>query len=53
MQVRRGIEMHLYNHPVERTAHSTGSVLRRGAIPVGRRSPGALGDEISTDRKSP
>jgi hypothetical protein len=30
------------NHPVERTAHSAGSVLRRGSVPVGRRSPGAL-----------
>jgi hypothetical protein len=26
-----------------RTAHSAGSVLRRGSVPVGRRSPGALG----------
>jgi hypothetical protein len=31
------------NHPVERTAHSAGSVLMRGSVPVGRRSPGALG----------
>jgi hypothetical protein len=31
------------NHPVERTAHSVGAVLMRGFVPVGRRSPGALG----------
>jgi len=31
------------NNPVERTAHSAGSVLMRGSVPVGRRSPGALG----------
>jgi predicted adenylyl cyclase CyaB len=31
------------NNPVERTAHSAGSVLRRGSVPVGRRSPEALG----------
>src|SRR5262249_52083677 len=35
----------LPNHPVERTAHSAGSVLMRGSVPVGRRSPGALGVE--------
>jgi hypothetical protein len=32
----------LPNHPVERTAHSAGSVLMHSAVPVGRRSPGAL-----------
>jgi hypothetical protein len=31
------------NNPVERTAHSVGSVLIRGSVPVGRRSPGAFG----------
>jgi hypothetical protein len=31
------------NNPVERTAHSAGSVLMRGSIPVGRRSLRALG----------
>jgi len=31
------------NNPVERTAHSVGSVARRGFVPVGRRSPGAFG----------
>ena len=30
------------NNPVERTAHSAGSVARRGFVPVGRRSPGAF-----------
>ena len=30
------------HNPVERTAHSTGSVLVCGSVPVGRRSPGAL-----------
>jgi hypothetical protein len=29
------------NNPVERTAHSAGSVLMHGSVPVGRRSPGA------------
>jgi hypothetical protein len=31
------------NDPVERTAHSAGSVPMRGSVPVGRRSPAALG----------
>ena len=31
------------NNPVERTAHSTGSVLIPCSVAVGRRSPGALG----------
>jgi hypothetical protein len=31
------------NNPVERTAHSAGSVPLRGSVPVGRRSLGALG----------
>ena len=31
------------NHPVERTAHSARFVAVRVAVPVGRRSPGALG----------
>jgi len=31
------------NNPVERTAHSVGSVFIRGSVPVGRRSPGAFG----------
>src|SRR5437870_3966558 len=31
------------NHPVERTAHSAGSGFMRVSVPVGRRSPGALG----------
>jgi hypothetical protein len=29
-------------NPVERTAHSVGSVFIRGSVPMGRRSPGAL-----------
>jgi hypothetical protein len=31
------------NHPAERTAHSVGSVLMHGPVPVGRRSSGPLG----------
>jgi hypothetical protein len=40
------------NNPVERTAHSAGSVARRGFVPVGRRSPGALGDCVTVLRNN-
>ena len=32
-----------FNNPAERTAHRAGSVLMRGSVSVGRRSPGAFG----------
>jgi hypothetical protein len=32
-------------NPVERTAHSAGSVPIPRSVPVGRRSPGAFGEQ--------
>jgi hypothetical protein len=39
----------LPNHPVERTAHSAGSVFAPSSVPVGRRSPGAFGFFLQTE----